>query len=198
MPSTRLVLLVGVCFLRKLVDPSDQEMRSIAEGAGAVLLEASSQPGVLSAAAQAGPWGGGDWMIQAGGTVEPTSVGSVRSGHTRLRTGTSASHTSCWTPDLAAQLARDGSFRLEDVRTVVRCTRGLEDAEPKRGLPDALRMVATGLRGHAGAATIPMALDKALERGELVPGDIALLVGGSGGQRCAAALRLTRQPAYRC
>jgi 3-oxoacyl-[acyl-carrier-protein] synthase III len=166
----RRVLIVGAC--RRAGGPGGAEPRTAAwfgDGAGAVVLGESEEPGVLAAhrtqdgAARAALDGA------PGGLLAERGLPLVRA---TLAT---------------AQLSpRDVSlflFTQLDLRTVSAVLDALE-------LPHARAHGILDEWGYTGAAYLPMALDDAYLRGRLQPGDVVMMCAG-GAAMAAAAIRWT-------
>src|SRR5207248_8044852 len=77
-PALRRVLVVGVYMMRKLADENDPMVFFYGDGAGAAVLERSDEPGFVAAAFAADGSYHKNWLIPAGGTVEPASETSAR------------------------------------------------------------------------------------------------------------------------
>ncbi|HSN88778.1 MAG TPA: ketoacyl-ACP synthase III, partial [Thermoanaerobaculia bacterium] len=84
-PSLKTVLVVGVYLMHRLAAPDDPMVFFYGDGAGAAVLEPSSEPGFVNAAFQADGTYAKYWGIYSGGTAEPASEESVRAGRTCVR-----------------------------------------------------------------------------------------------------------------
>src|SRR5438046_5213340 len=82
-PSLRTVLVVGVYMMHKLANDADPMIFFYGDGAGAAVLERGGEPGFVAAAFQADGSYHRNWLIQAGGTVEPAACEAVSGGRTR-------------------------------------------------------------------------------------------------------------------
>src|SRR5688500_2380356 len=79
-PGLKTVLVVAVYQMHKLAAEDDPMIFFYGDGAGAAILERSDVPGFIAAAFQADGTYAKNWLIQTGGTVEPTSAVAVQEG----------------------------------------------------------------------------------------------------------------------
>ncbi|MBI4913348.1 MAG: ketoacyl-ACP synthase III [Acidobacteria bacterium] len=190
-PGIRRVLVVGVYLMHKLADPGDPMTFFYGDGAGAAVLTASDRPGFLGAAAQAGGAFHKHWGIYSGGTFEPATVDSVQAGRTLVkmleRYPPEINHEG-W-PRLVRKLADGCGFGLGDIDfilfTQVRKP-SIELVMADLGLPMEKTHTVMEDWGYTGSACIPMALDDALGKGRIRPGDRVVLVGSGVGYNQAA------------
>jgi 3-oxoacyl-[acyl-carrier-protein] synthase III len=189
------VLVVGVYLMHKLASPMDPMGFFYGDGAGAVLLEASDTPGFLNASFVADGAYAKHWAIFSGGTAEPATEESVRSGRTKVlmveRYPPEINHEG-W-PRLVRKLAREGGFAVSDIDfilfTQVRKA-SIELVMDDLGLPMARTHTIMEKWGYTGSACIPMALDDALAARRLEVGNLVVFVGsGVGYNQAAAAFR---------
>jgi len=196
----RTVLVIGVYMMHKLADPDDPMVFFYGDGAGAAVLEASGEPGLLAAAAQADGSYARHWGIFAGGTAEPASAEAVAAGRTRVRMleryPSEVNHEG-W-PRLARRLAAEGGFDLADVDlfvfTQVRKP-SIELVMGELGLPVERAHTIMEEQGYTGSACLGMAFHDAVERGKVGPGDLVVFVGsGVGYNQAGAAFRMHGVP----
>ncbi len=194
-PSIRRVLVVGVYLMQRLADPRDPMVFFYGDGAGAAVLEACETPGFLGAAFQADGAYAKNWGIFAGGTAEPATEEAVRAGRTQVRMleryPAEINHEG-W-PRLVRKLANNVGFAVADVDfTIFTQVRkpSIELVMADLGLPMERTHTIMEDWGYTGSACIPMALDDAIERRLLKPGQLVVLVGsGVGYNQAAVALR---------
>ncbi|MEM9593922.1 MAG: ketoacyl-ACP synthase III [Acidobacteriota bacterium] len=195
-PAVRVVLVVGVYLMQRLADPDDPMVFFYGDGAGAAVLEPSTEPGFFVAAAQADGSYARRWGIFAGGTAEPASAEAVAAGRTQVRSlepyPPEINHGG-W-PKLVRRLAKDGGFGVEDIDlavfTQVRRP-SIVHVMGELGLPMERAPTIMETHGYTGSACIAMALDHAVARGRVSQGDLAVLVGsGVGYNQAGAAFRL--------
>jgi 3-oxoacyl-[acyl-carrier-protein] synthase-3 len=195
--SLRNVLVVGAYMMQRLADPNDVMSFFYGDGSGAVLLQASTAPGVVGVAMRADGAYADRWCIASGGTREPATEDSVRSGRTRVRMREKypdAINEDGW-PLLVRKLARENAFDVRDVAlfvfTQVRRTT-IEVVMTRLELPMDRTHLVMHKWGYTGAACVPMALHDAIVAGRVKAGDLVVLVAsGVGFNQAAVALRVT-------
>lgn len=195
--SLRHVLVLGAYQMSRLADPTDPISFFYGDGAGAVLLAPSDEPGVFGAAFQADGSYARHWCIEAGGTVEPASVEAVEAGRTQVRMRERFPpevNDEGW-PRLVRRLAEEQGLGLDEVDlfvfTQVRSTT-IEGVMGTLGLPMERTHMVMDRIGYTGSACLPMALSDAASAGRIRPGQLVVLVGsGVGYNQAAVALRIT-------
>jgi 3-oxoacyl-[acyl-carrier-protein] synthase-3 len=197
-PSLRRVLVIGVYLMRKLAAPEDPAVFFYGDGAGAAVLEQTAEPGFIAAAFHADGSYHRKWLIQAGGTVEPSTEESVREGRTRVRMlerYPPEINLEGW-PKLVRGVAANGGFGIDDIDFVIFTQvrkPTIEQVMSELRMPMAKTHMIMERWGYTGSACIPMALDDALARKKIAPGDLVMLIGsGVGYNQAAAAFRLPR------
>jgi 3-oxoacyl-[acyl-carrier-protein] synthase-3 len=200
-PSLRTVLVVGVYMMHKLASDADPMIFFYGDGAGAAVLERGEEPGFIAAAFQADGSYHRNWLIQAGGTVEPASCEAVSSGRTRVKMierYPPEINNEGW-PRLVRQVAKNGGFAVNDIDfaifTQVRKPT-IELVMNDLGLPMSKTHTIMEKWGYTGSACIPMALHDAFAEKKIEPGDLVVLVGsGVGYNQAAVAFRAPRAEA---
>ncbi|HUF10397.1 MAG TPA: ketoacyl-ACP synthase III [Rhodothermales bacterium] len=194
--TLRTVLVVGVYMMHKLAGPDDPMMFFYGDGAGAVILERSEQPGFLGSAFRADGSYHRNWLIQAGGTVEPASEEAVRSGRTTVRMlerYPPEINEEGW-PFMVRKVAADSGFTIDDIDFVIftqvrRPT--IELVMRNLGMPMEKTHTVMEKWGYTGSACIPMVLDDAVLQKKIRPGDLLVMIGsGVGYNQAAAAFRM--------
>ncbi len=196
-PRYETVLVVAVYAMSKFVDYADKKTATIfADGAGAVVVRASEEPGVLGSELYAeGSYAPG-MGIFAGGTAEPITEAVLRKGYrNRLR----------FVKKYPASLNEEGWPRI--VRSVLdRLDRTVPDVDlwlwtqvnrstieaVMTTLGEPMEKTHTVMHkwGYTGSACLPMALDDARRAGKLKQGDLVMLTAsGAGLAMGAVALR---------
>jgi len=190
-------LVVGAYMMHKLADPDDPMTFFYGDGAGAVVVEAAREPGVLGIAMRADGAYADHWGIASGGTREPASEESVRAGRTRvrLREKYPAEVNEDGWPLLIQKLAHEHAFAVRDVDlavfTQVRRTT-IERVMQRLELPLERAPMVMDKWGYTGSACIPMTLADALQEGRVRAGDLLVMVGsGVGFNQAAVAVRIT-------
>ena len=200
-PALQTVLVVSVYQMHKLAAADDPMIFFYGDGAGAAILERGEEPGFVAAAFQADGTFAKNWLIQSGGTVEPTSAAAVQEGRhlvKMLDRYPPEINNEGW-PRLVRKVADNGRFSIEDIDFVIftqvrRPTIELvmQDLE----LPMEKTHTIMERWGYTGSACIPMALDDALRRKKIKPGDLVVMVGsGVGYNQAAAAFRMPMREA---
>jgi len=194
-PNIRTVLVIGVYLMHKLASPKDPMIFFYGDGAGAAVLEASSEPGFIASAFQADGSYAKFWMIPSSGTAEPVSAETLASGRTQvmiLNRYPPEINDDGW-PKLVHKLAAAGSFKVSDIDfaifTQVRKPT-VELVMERLGLPMCRTHTIMEEYGYTGSACVGMALDDAVQKGKLKHGDLLVLVGsGVGYNQAACAFR---------
>ena len=197
-PSLQTVLVVSVYMMRKLADLNDPMSFFYGDGAGAAILERSSEPGFIAAAFAADGSYHKNWLIQSGGTVEPATELAAREGRTTVkmieRYPPEINNTG-W-PKIVRRVADNGGFAIDDIDFVVFTQvrkPTIELVMKDLGLPMSKTHTVMERWGYTGSACIPMALHDALEQKKIKPGDLVVLVGsGVGYNQAAVALRMPK------
>jgi len=195
-PGLKTVLVVAVYLMHKLASENDPMVFFYGDGAGAAVLERSDQPGFISAAFQADGTYAKNWLIQAGGTVEPATELAAREGRTlvkMLERYPPEINNDGW-PRLVRKVAENGGFAVDDIDFVIFTQvrkPTIELVMQNLGLPMEKTHTVMERWGYTGSACIPMAFHDAIEEKKIKPGDLVVLVGsGVGYNQAAAAFRM--------
>lgn len=198
-PSLKTVLVTGVYMMRKLAAESDVMSFFYGDGAGAAVLEQSSEPGFVAAAFRADGAYHRNWLIPAGGTVEPTTAEGFAAGRTAVQMierYPAEINNSGW-PRVVRDLCANGGFGVEDIDFVIftQVRKGtIELVMNDLGLPLEKTHMVMEKWGYTGSACIPMAFDDAIRAGKVQPGSLVVLVGsGVGYNQAAVAFRMPKQ-----
>ena len=200
-PYLKTVLVIGVYLMHKLTSPDDPMIFFYGDGAGAAVLEQSEQRGFVSSAFRADGSYAARWAIHAGGTVEPATEESIRSGRARVRMNDRYPpeiNNEGW-PFLVRQTAKNGGFAVSDIDFIIFTQvrkPTIELVMNDLGLPMSKTHMIMETVGYTGSACIPMALDAALQQKKIKPRDLVVLVGsGVGYNQAAAAFRVAEDGA---
>ena len=196
----RRVLVVAVYAMSKFLDRADKKTVTIfADGAGAVVLEASETEGILASELAADGSLSDGMGVFAGGTAEPITADVLASGvrnHLRfVRKYPKEVNEEGWPRIVRSVLARIGKD-VPDVdlwlwTQVNRST--IETVMERLGQPMGKAHTIMERWGYTGSACLPMALDDAARAGRLHPGDLVVLTGsGAGLSMGCVALRWAR------
>jgi 3-oxoacyl-[acyl-carrier-protein] synthase-3 len=198
----RRILVVGTYAMSKFLDPRDKKTSTIfADGAGAVVVEASAAPGVLAARLRADGSLACGMGVFAGGAKEPITEAVVRAGvRNRLRfveKYPASVNEEGW-PAIARAVLQDAGATVPDVSLwlwtqVNRST--IEMVMRTLGVPMERAHTVMHKWGYTGSACLPMALDDAVHAERLLPGDLVVMTGsGAGLAMGCLAMRWHPQP----
>ena len=199
------VLVVAAYAMTKFVDYDDKKTSTIfADGAGAVVVEAASAPGVLATELFADGAYARGMGVFAGGTAEPITEAVLRNGgRHRLRfveKYPSSVNEEGWPRIVRSVLSRIGS-EVPDVdlwlwTQVNRST--IVNVMESLGEPMSKAHTVMDKWGYTGSACIPMALDDVVRAGKVAPGQLIVMTGsGAGLAMGSAALRWAPEAALR-
>jgi 3-oxoacyl-[acyl-carrier-protein] synthase III len=195
-PGLKTVLVVAVYQMHKLANENDPMIFFYGDGAGAAVLERSDEPGFVAAAFQADGTFAKNWLIQAGGTVEPVGETSFADGKTAvkmLERYPPEINNEGW-PRLVRKVAENGGFAIDDIDFVIFTQvrkPTIELVMQDLGLPMSKTHTVMERWGYTGSACIPMALHDAIEQKKIKPGDLVVMIGsGVGYNQAAAAFRM--------
>ena len=195
-PGLKTVLVVSVYQMHKLAAEIDPMVFFYGDGAGAAILERGDEPGFVAAAFQADGTYARKWLIQAGGTVEPSSAAAVEAGRhlvKMLDRYPPEINDEGW-PRLVRKVAENGGFAVSDIDFVIFTQvrkPTIELVMQNLELPMEKTHTIMEQWGYTGSACIPMALHDALDKKKIRPGDLVVLVGsGVGYNQAAAAIRM--------
>ena len=182
------VLVVGAYAMSKFLDPKDKKTSTIfADGAGAVLLEASATPGILASELYADGTFAPGMGVFAGGTAEPITDDVLRDGYrNRLRfvqKYPASVNEEGWPRIARSVLSRIGR-REDDVALWLWTQVNLSTIKivmERLGVSMERAHTVMHKWGYTGAACLPMALDDAARAGRLRDGDLVMLTGSGAG-----------------
>jgi 3-oxoacyl-[acyl-carrier-protein] synthase-3 len=189
------VLVVGAEVLSRVLDLTDRTTCVLfGDGAGAVLLEPSEEPGVLDSLLALDGSQAELLTIPAGGAAEPTTAESVASRRHFLRMldGQSVFKSAVTSMAEASRaLLEKAGLTPEDLAIVIghQANARILTALGKRlGLPTEKVFIDIEEVGNTSAASIPIAIDRAWLAGRLSPGDLVLTVAFGAGMAWGANL----------
>jgi 3-oxoacyl-[acyl-carrier-protein] synthase-3 len=196
----RTVLVVGAEILTRLVDFTDRNTCVLfGDGAGAIVLRASEEPGILSVHLGADGTGADLLAIPAGGIAKPLTAESVAHGDQYIHmNGREVFKFAVRTiPRVTKQALSESGLGLSDVDWLVphQANQRITDTVGESlGIPHEHVVSSIENTGNTSAASIPIALDTLLASGRLKKGDVLALVGfGAGLTYGAAIVRWTRE-----
>ncbi|MEW6730213.1 MAG: ketoacyl-ACP synthase III [Acidobacteriota bacterium] len=193
-PSYQNVLVIGAYAMSKYLDWTDKKTSTIfADGAGAVILQASEEPGFLAAKLSAdGQYH--DYMgIFAGGTYMPITSTVLQEGILNkvrfARRYPPAVNIEGW-PAIIKDVLKKAALSVEDVNLFLFTQVNLSTIKAvmqQLELPFSRTHTIMHKWGYTGSSCIPMALDDAVQAGKLKPGDRLVMCASGGGLNMACA-----------
>ncbi len=190
------VMVIGSETLSRLVDWSDRNTCVLfGDGAGAVILQASDQPGGVLASVL-GSDGSGAYLLSlpAGGSRLPPSVETVRNGDHYIKMDGKAvfRFATRVMAEATRQVVEKAGLTLDDVEWIIPHQANIRIIESsvvrQLKFPQERVFINLDRYGNTSTASIPIALVEAVEGGHIQPGDHIVLVGFGAGLTWAAAL----------
>jgi len=199
----RNVLVIGVEILSRFLNWSDRSTCVLfGDGAGAVLVSASDQPGGLMGWDLFSDGTGCEGIIvRAGGSVQPASAETIAGNlHTIQMAGSEVyKYATRQMGDSAIAALRAAGLGVADVDQFVfhqANLRIIKSVERQFDIPEEKVFVNIEKYGNTSAASVPMALVEAIAAGRIKPGDKVLMVAfGAGYTAGAAVMEWTADPA---
>ena len=196
-------LVIGSETLSRIVNWQDRSTCILfGDGAGAVILGPSDEPGGVLASVLGSDGSGGDTLsLPAGGSRLPASAETVRDGlHTIRMDGRKVFRFATRVMRQAALAAVEkAGLSMDDVALLIphqANARIIEAAARGLNLPSERVFVNLDRYGNTSSASVPIALCEALEEGRIRPGDLLVAVGfGAGLTWGATAIRWMAPPA---
>jgi 3-oxoacyl-[acyl-carrier-protein] synthase-3 len=196
----RTALVIGADSLTRHVDFTDRTTCVLfGDGAGAIVLRASAEPGVLAIDLGSDGTGADVLKIPAGGSAMPCSAEVVARGDQYLvMNGQEVFKFAVRViPKTVLHALETSGLSIEDVRWVVphQANQRILDTIADRLGMEHERVVSTiENMGNTSTASIPLALDELYTGGRLLPGDhLALVAFGGGLTWGAAVVRWTKE-----
>jgi 3-oxoacyl-[acyl-carrier-protein] synthase-3 len=177
----RCALVVGAEVFSRILDWNDRGTCVLfGDGAGAVVLEASDTPGILSSRLQAdGSYAG---ILNTPGHV---CGGKVQGDPTLKMDGGAVFKLAVRVlEENARQIVADNGMGVDDIDIYIphqANVRIVSHVAKKLGLPDSKCIVTVDRHANTSAASIPLALDVAVRDGRVKPGHVILMQGVGGG-----------------
>ena len=192
--SYRNILVVGAYAMSKFVDWKEKKTCTLfADGAGAVVLQASATPGFLASKLVAEGSYHDHMGIYAGGTHMPITEDVLREGAwTKVRFAKKYPpevNLQGW-PRIIADVLAKANLNLNDVALFLFTQVNLTTIkEVMKGMEVPISRTHTIMQkwGYTGSACIPMVLDDAVGAGKLKLGDVVVMCASGGGLNMACA-----------
>jgi 3-oxoacyl-[acyl-carrier-protein] synthase-3 len=186
--SIRNALVIGAETLSRFVDWKDRKTCILfGDGAGAIVLQASEQPGGVLSAVMHSDGSGGDLLsLPGGGSRYPASEATLREGkHYIHMNGREVFRFATRVMGQAAKEALDlAGLTTEDVQWIIPHQanyRIIETAAKYLKLPLERFVINVDRYGNTSTASIPIAMVEAIQKGLIKNGDKIVLVGFGGG-----------------
>jgi 3-oxoacyl-[acyl-carrier-protein] synthase III len=198
----RNVLVIGVEVLSRFLDWHDRNTCVLfGDGAGAVLLSASDQPGGLLGFDLFSDGTGCEGIIvPAGGSARPASAETVAANqHYIQMLGREVyKYATRQLADSAVAALRKADLTVDQIDQFVfhqANLRIIEHVQRQLSIPEEKTFVNIEKYGNTSAASVPMALAEAVAAGRIKPGDRILMVAfGAGYTAGAAVVEWTADP----
>ena len=199
----RNVLVIGVEVLSRFLNWQDRNTCVLfGDGAGAVLVQASDQPGGISGFQLFADGTGYEGIIvPAGGSACPATPQTVADGlHTVHMAGRDVyKYATRQLAESALAAVRDAGLTMADIDQFVfhqANLRIIENVAKQLDMPMEKTYINIEKYGNTSAASVPMALVEAVAAGRIKPGDQVLMVAfGAGFTAAATVVEWTADPA---
>ncbi len=194
--TMKTILLLGAETITKIVNWMDRNTCVIfGDGAGAVVLRASDgERGILSTHLFADGSKGPLLIIPGGGSRHPVSQAVLDEGLAKIRIGNGSEVFKVAVramEDACLTALKHNGLEVADVDLLVphqANLRILNAVGQRLGIPEEKVCVNVQRYGNTSAASIPLALDDAVQAGRLKAGDLVLLCAFGGGLTWGSAL----------
>ncbi len=187
------ILVIGAYAMTKYLDFRDLYTSTIfADGAGAVVLQATEEPGFLGSRLKAdGSYH--DYMgIYAGGAYHPITKERMAAGEHQVRFVKKFPedlNSKGW-PAITRELLSSAGYKVADVDFIIFTQiniNTIREVMTELGLPLEKTHWVMDHYGYTGSACIPMVLDEAVQAGRIKANDLVVMVASGGGYAMAAA-----------
>ncbi|MBX3570500.1 MAG: ketoacyl-ACP synthase III [Rhizobiaceae bacterium] len=186
------IVVIGAETFSRILDWTDRSTCVLfGDGAGAIVLEASEEPGapgdrgVLAAALRSDGTHKDKLFVDGG----PSTTGTV--GHLRMEGREVFKHAVGMITDVIEATFDQAKITAEDLDWFVphQANRRIIDASAKKlGIADEKVVVTVDLHGNTSAASVPLALSVAVSDGRINKGDLVMLEAMGGGFTWGAVL----------
>jgi 3-oxoacyl-[acyl-carrier-protein] synthase III len=172
-------LVIGAEIYSRILDWSDRSTCVLfGDGAGAVVLEASNQPGILATDARAD--GSQRGALSVPGQIRNGAIFGSPYVHMHGQTVFKIA-VEKMVETAHASLQKAGEARVDWLIPHQANIRIMESTAKRMGVPKEKLVATVSQHGNTSAASIPLAMDVAIRDGRIKRGDRLLLVGVGGG-----------------
>ena len=182
------VLVIGAEIFSRILDFTDRTTCVLfGDGAGAIVMEASSEPGVLASKLHAD--GRHSHILSVPGNLAQGAIAG--SGFLYMYGPAVFKLAVTVLEEVAHEVLAQAQMRPSDIDWLVphqANLRIMKGTAKKLDLPIEKMVVTVGEHGNTSAASIPLALDQAVRDGRIKPGQNVLMEGVGGGFTWGAAL----------
>ncbi|NTU70346.1 MAG: ketoacyl-ACP synthase III [Coriobacteriia bacterium] len=192
------VLVIGTEALTRYIDFTDRSTCVLfGDGAGAVVLGVSEEPGIESIVLGADGTGAEHLIMPAGGATQPITHELIddHQQYVKMNGSEVFKFAVRVIPRATNEVLEASGHTLDDLRWLVphqANQRIIQTIEERLGIEDERVYCNLAHTGNTSSASIPMALDDLYTSGRLAPGDLLALVGfGAGLTWGAAVIRWT-------
>jgi 3-oxoacyl-[acyl-carrier-protein] synthase-3 len=189
------VLVIGAETLSRTLDLTDRATCVLfGDGAGAVVLEPTDEPGIIASTLELDGTATELLTIPAGGSEEPASEVSVREGRHLIRMSDGRvvfKRAVTGMAEACASLLEKAGMSSDDVSIVIphqANARIMTAVANRLNVPHERLFMDVAEVGNTSAASIPIAIDHAWRQGRLEPGDVLLTTAFGGGLAWGANL----------
>ena len=188
------VLVIGAEVLSRVLDMTDRGTCILfGDGAGALVLRPSDEPGVIGSVLGADGTAAEILIIPAGGTLHPASVETVaaRDHNIRMNGREVFKRAVVEMAGACAELLEKSGYTADDVDLLIphqANARIMNAVADRLGITGDRAVVDVADVGNTSAASIPIALDRAWHAGRVRPGSLVLLTSFGAGLAWGANL----------
>lgn len=186
------VVVVGADTLSRVTDFTDRTTCVLfGDGAGAVVLRAADEPGVLSVVLGSNGADASKLMVDAAGTRYPCAGDHGKTAYIRMDGPEVFKFAVKVIPKATREALEASGHSVDDIDWLVphqANQRILNTIEERLGVPHDAVVSNLEKTGNTSAASIPLALDDLYTSGRLTPGDLVALVGFGAGLTWGAAV----------
>jgi 3-oxoacyl-[acyl-carrier-protein] synthase-3 len=189
------VLVIGAEVLSRVLDMTDRGTCILfGDGAGALVLRPSDEPGVIGSVLGADGTAAEILIIPAGGSVRPASAETVSARDHNIRMPNGREVFKRAVVEMAgacAELLEKSGYTADDVDLLIphqANARIMNAVADRLGITGDRAVVDVADVGNTSAASIPIALDRAWHAGRVHPGSLVLLTSFGAGLAWGANL----------